>query len=492
MATQPNPALTRDILWYIFTMNADMFMDSKALTTTRHSSQVCREWRSVLLESPSLWGRLLDFDSASSRWSSTWMREILERSGEHSLLWIKANRVLDGEKVFIDILARHWSRIQRIVVNVAYHVRFSSIWKPIFTPAPLLEAFKITFKPTDSLDDDDHPWQSASQVTLFAEDAPALREFSALGYAFNLDAPWLSGLRSVCFGPPFRMEQVMPVIRSMPRLETLRLEGLYPKKSQRNLPSSISLAKLETLILEQVYFEDCSNILERLEVPSTCAIIVRPCSLISSHPLKTLIRPFVQVARRSLLDLSPRGLSLTYDHYRVGLADASSLGRSLFSFTFELSNVELTRTLLTQFAVPELVNVRTMHLNLECHGGSDEENMLRQFYSHCQSVQTVHIDDINLKYLYPRKDGRTNRTRLVFPSLTSLHINSLTFLQRGGTQYYYLQNFLRSRKRVGRPIKVLDLTECTRRRFDVGFLSEMTGLKVLWTDAEGRVFEHQW
>lgn len=58
----PIHRLNHDLLLHIFEQNAHMFTDDNALITTRTASQVCQEWRSLLLATPFLWGRLLDFD----------------------------------------------------------------------------------------------------------------------------------------------------------------------------------------------------------------------------------------------------------------------------------------------------------------------------------------------------------------------------------------------------------------------------------------------
>ncbi|KAF8802064.1 hypothetical protein BYT27DRAFT_7113497, partial [Phlegmacium glaucopus] len=80
--------LNNDVLYYIFKLNADMFSYEDALSNTRKVSQVCQGWRNIILGSPSMWGRLLDFDSL--RWSSdNWQNEVLRRSGSSSTLWIR-------------------------------------------------------------------------------------------------------------------------------------------------------------------------------------------------------------------------------------------------------------------------------------------------------------------------------------------------------------------------------------------------------------------
>ncbi len=54
--------LDDDALLYIFTINANMFLDEDALVTTCATSLVCRRWRNLMLDTPSLWAKLIDMD----------------------------------------------------------------------------------------------------------------------------------------------------------------------------------------------------------------------------------------------------------------------------------------------------------------------------------------------------------------------------------------------------------------------------------------------
>ncbi|PPQ75680.1 hypothetical protein CVT26_001858 [Gymnopilus dilepis] len=52
------------------------------LTTTRRSSQVCRAWRELILDSATLWGRLLDLDALhGQRANQQWREQVLRRAG---------------------------------------------------------------------------------------------------------------------------------------------------------------------------------------------------------------------------------------------------------------------------------------------------------------------------------------------------------------------------------------------------------------------------
>ncbi len=60
--TSPIQSLDLDVLWHIFDINADIFDDDKALETTLATSYVCHDWRSLLLNSTSIWAHVIDLD----------------------------------------------------------------------------------------------------------------------------------------------------------------------------------------------------------------------------------------------------------------------------------------------------------------------------------------------------------------------------------------------------------------------------------------------
>ena len=60
--SSPIHSLPYDLLMAIFEMNANMFVDDRALGTTRSTSQVCRSWRNIVLVTPSIWAKLIDLD----------------------------------------------------------------------------------------------------------------------------------------------------------------------------------------------------------------------------------------------------------------------------------------------------------------------------------------------------------------------------------------------------------------------------------------------
>ncbi len=77
----PIQRLNFDILWHVFDLNADIFDDYRALETTLAASYVCHDWRSLLLNSTSIWAHVMDL----SHWkcfTAKGSRELIRRSGD--------------------------------------------------------------------------------------------------------------------------------------------------------------------------------------------------------------------------------------------------------------------------------------------------------------------------------------------------------------------------------------------------------------------------
>ncbi len=100
-------ALNEDVLSHIFSLNGDMFTDHKALDTTRFASQVCRQWRDLLLETPSLWAKLIDICSIYTRRTNEWRNELVQRSGGRAAVDHGSAQCEDtGREMFHKVLLR--------------------------------------------------------------------------------------------------------------------------------------------------------------------------------------------------------------------------------------------------------------------------------------------------------------------------------------------------------------------------------------------------
>ncbi len=170
----PIQSLDFDLLWYIVSMNANMFNDDRALETTLATSHVCSGWRAFMLCMPSIWAHLIDLDNLHWR-TAEFRREMIRRSGA-VFLWVKARGCVDLDsparctKYVLNTLDENWVRIERLDANIVVeHVRPDQ-WAPLCLPAPHLESLNLTFE---------HPKQYCKRpiLSLLAGAAPTVRGF---------------------------------------------------------------------------------------------------------------------------------------------------------------------------------------------------------------------------------------------------------------------------------------------------------------------------
>ncbi|KAH9484474.1 hypothetical protein JR316_0003956 [Psilocybe cubensis] len=160
----PFLGLNEDILLYIFSLNAnavDSFvceshsypvsvMDidygrSAALNVTRYSSQVCREWRHLILASPTLWANSLDLELLDCG-TDEWRNEVVKRTGNCLLTVVgtmpSMYELFPMFQFLRDFFDKNWTRIRRLIV---YDDFFNGAnWKELLKrPSPNLERLRI-------------------------------------------------------------------------------------------------------------------------------------------------------------------------------------------------------------------------------------------------------------------------------------------------------------------------------------------------------------
>ncbi len=149
--------LDYDTLLHIFTMNANMFSyqdGDKALPTTWATSQVCQRWREMMLNTPSLWAKVIYIDSSGCCRGAEWWKELIRRTST-ALLWIRVydpfgfTRSTDGSrftKVFTSILHENWTRIEKLEMDLSISDESQlPSWETFSRSAPVLETFDVTF-----------------------------------------------------------------------------------------------------------------------------------------------------------------------------------------------------------------------------------------------------------------------------------------------------------------------------------------------------------
>ncbi|KAF9556096.1 hypothetical protein CPC08DRAFT_107591 [Agrocybe pediades] len=192
----------------------------RPIVTTRHCSHICCHWRSIMLSSSTIWGRLVDLDYLLSRKTDDWTAEIMERAGE-ALLWVYGSMVdYQGARnhLLSTFLQENWARVEMLVVTDALHSileQRKKMWAFLHEPAPRLRWVDLS---VDTMDADEFlpvPWN------LFADKAPLLTEFRMDRYKFWTDASWIPNLCDVTFYSDFHPSEALEAVQGMPHLQYL-------------------------------------------------------------------------------------------------------------------------------------------------------------------------------------------------------------------------------------------------------------------------------
>ncbi|KAF4609489.1 hypothetical protein D9613_012341 [Agrocybe pediades] len=231
--------LNTDILYSIFNLNAsDYHCDTKErLGITIRTSQVCKAWRGLLLESATIWAKLVYIGPSARGISLKRASEALTRS-KTAPLWLEGNftstKDIGQEDLFdffIKILRKDWERMQNITLVSAPHMCFvlhdilSAYSNPLHRTAPTLRSFNINCtcwcqRQPEPLD--------MPPSSLFSNVAPFIREFRARSkvLTFSIYAPWLAGLRVFSTekgSTTSTLRELVEALRSMPLLEEMEI-----------------------------------------------------------------------------------------------------------------------------------------------------------------------------------------------------------------------------------------------------------------------------
>ncbi|KAF9554159.1 hypothetical protein CPC08DRAFT_713139, partial [Agrocybe pediades] len=268
-------ALPPEIYWNIFMINTER--DNETLTligsnsdhrldTARRCSQVCQLWRNLLLDSSSVWGRLLHIPNLECT-TDTWREVVACRIGEASL-WI-TGKVTDSTRPFIfAILQEKWQNVQQLEVtdNSLYYKDVLATWSFLEREAPKLEVFQLwTNMPYEHFRKNPEPILPFSP--LFSNTAPRLKIFTLWEpFHFSLPTPWMANLHSVTFTRPQNGPLILSALKSMPSLRELyvsgsRLEPMF--RGEENDLDKPYLPLLESLIM--VNFDNPMDMILLLE-----------------------------------------------------------------------------------------------------------------------------------------------------------------------------------------------------------------------------------
>ncbi len=464
----PLHALNDDVLACIFAFNGDMFTNDTALDTTRIASQVCHQWRDLILESSCLWGKLIDVDHIHHHRSNEWRDELIRRSGT-APLWIKATYPYSGvgplgtypEVFFFKLITGNWHRIQKLVISP--YSKFSLPRSLLTFPAPKLEHCEAPYVwvAAESQNKDD-------PVPLFADHVPMLHSIYICREYLDLQAPWLCRLRSLVLDDSYSIIDALTVLSATRRLQDLVIEDISDGDITGSHPT-VFLGCLKSLELHNHTMPGI-KLLNHIEIPIDCSLTIKPNKFYSSISFSDHVQPFVsmmgiliQHAKRSLEARIVNEIDINYvrrDHMSLTFYTSLPL-RRLVCISVPLrgnSDASVLESFLMKLLLLDFASVT----KLKFTSNSRLHRYLGPFFSQFRSVDVISTDLSTLSHLARLqkkfiKEAKKKAT-IMFPTLEVIDLSICSSLQSISSVNRLISTFLQFRVREGHPITTLDMS----------------------------------
>ncbi|KDR84543.1 hypothetical protein GALMADRAFT_133817 [Galerina marginata CBS 339.88] len=436
----PNVNLGNDILWYIFSLNANMDLHFEqpedtvpALLTLRYTSQVCSSWRELAIGSPSLWSRIIDVNLLSQT-GAKWRNEVIRRTGT-ALLDVKASNCISSWPLAFDslewLLKAHWSRIRSLVLGLDDLDFYTDEerWIRLFErPAPSLEIFKF-------LGRDRPEFVTAPSFVLFSNTAPALRTLYAAHMRLNFNAFRTPNLCHLVIHSPVSTLDLLNALSQLHVLESLETWGPQPFIPAQDAQDPLPLATLPQLT--QIKFEsifDCADL--SLSV------------LAHIMPAKGCILNFLATYQEETPGASTSTILSTYLTHYIAFKPITNIELTLYgdfilleaskasskAFSFGLNNKSdmgefskhIVSILLSAFSTAGLTTTRTLTLNFsakEAH--SQKFTDILGFIRRLVSVEELKCNFSTLNFLH---DVLLSPEAVVLPKLKAMYLKRINGL----------------------------------------------------------------
>ncbi|KAF9560880.1 hypothetical protein CPC08DRAFT_817985 [Agrocybe pediades] len=497
---QPITRLHEEILYMIFLENSTDLDDGFRLIHARSTSQVCQQWRRLLLNSPSIWARLIDLDDLREA-RPAWVQEVMTRS-QNCPLWITGPvhvyRPSPFRKnFFLNLISEHWDRIEILHVSDDWDDSSKNLsvdgqdqaghWQRLFNrPAPLLKEFAFRYTKRAGLTR--RVVQALSPSPLLNGNAPALRMFgihrngsaSRRPDRFIMDMPssWLSKLRSFTLQQDLDLTQLLGLLRLTPLLEKLKVTRFAASAtdSLQWQESPVSLPRLSSLRLEDWETADVVMFLESISPSAGCCVdIFKPPKSNNPLPLhqEVITRAqhlFMCYIQEYFENRPVKNLFLSYDDQYLEVFEMPSYALRPYSPSFSLSipngSEDNSWILQSLFTSRTFANVMAIDLR-------DWEKGMPYAPSAFSSAKTI---DLRIADLEPLSKYLEEANDPLLPELRSLKLHGLEL----GSEYgVALHNILEQRRQISRQISVLDLSQIGGISCNLDALDEFVGLSVV-------------
>jgi len=494
-----------DILWGVAEFISSYYNRHSQLDYIRHMSQVCHNWRQIILQSPSIWGNMININALAQS-SEEWRKQVMLRTGSAELTvygTIYSNKT--ASRFLQTLLDQYWSRISIFRVSIWQPSELAEdVWRILWTStAPSLRTFVLHIY-SNSYDLHLPPMPMLLQGSpLFSNTAPLLRMFICPKIHFDLRDNWVSQLSVMHLPQKCTVQSALNILRGCPRVQYLSYQP-NPDLSHNlggNMPDlkSTNLLHLRQLTISGT-FDQCVGLVTHIN-PGTSSLLTmwldseermeQDISYVNMNNLAKILAPYTRSAllengkKYLKLNLSPDfpftslAVHLRTRHWRkkgraIALLD---FGR-ISSYPLMISIFKLLLDVLSSCNLAS-VSAFELHLGVD-ELPNDVYKTLEHILSSLTSLQRLYITGAGLRII---ENLPPNRVLL----LASLEKVTLRYAEPINQSFEELcestLSVLRRAKQEAIFPVVLDITDIlhnVRSLMDWRPLDEIDGLKVVW------------
>jgi len=397
---------------------------------------------------------------------------------------------LDFEDKVISILTENWTRVRSLKIKFGRlqatdYENDRAIWCLLERPATTLEVFELMLCcPAREGHYRNPPVLSASGFKVFDHYAPSLKVFITPYIRPDIRASWTSQLRVLELYTPIPVYELLEALKNMPFLESLRdTSGCAIINGEGDRLRSLSSNKIR---------------LPRLQSISICTgLNIMPYLIFLQHiePSHGRVLAFYSYPGEPAYDPDEEVITAASDVLRTfskhaGLARSTELDlhlmRDRFEFQARLPGDTTFRffqycygdlpahtacELFGALNFEDFPQARKLALSLqEIEGVHYSDSKIARFLKSVATIAFLETSPDSLRFLLLLPDSTIEEA---FPDLQ--HI-SIRYLEVGAVSP--LHPFLVFRRAMGRPISILSISILSGK-FDLTFLEEFTGLKVI-------------
>ncbi|KAG2141294.1 hypothetical protein DEU56DRAFT_275835 [Suillus clintonianus] len=443
--------LPPEILVDIFTYTVEETCNSLGAMIATH---VCRHWRQVALECPTLWTYI---DCVRARWLAI----LLERSKGAALIVIYSlPHVL--ERCAEQIL----SQLPRIKVLRLCSFSFDAdriVDCLSSQPAPFLQKFRL------GVIDGPHPHITD---TIFQGQAPQLRSVELFQCIFSWTLFIFSGLRTldvrrVGFASCPTLLQLLSALKRMPGLEQLTLD-LLPQSENTQLFHEVSLARLKSIALHGLTIHTAISLFSHLLLPGDVKITLDLAPPESPESFHDLFSAMYKDPDKSLPVIQAMRAEFAYGLFDLQFSTSTAFKSEYFwdpchgdiplSIKFQCQEFSIEPTIV--FDVCRIVPHRKIqHLFVSSRSLDPLEHFWRTGSTVLPELESMHLSVSTPigSFIDALQSGDMQGSDIAYPSLRDLRFDHLSF---GCDEPGYLQAILMMRAERGVGINKLQLEMC--------------------------------